>query len=174
MTLQTMSQLGEFVGGFGVIFTLVYLAMQVRSNTSSQRADMTARILERLAAQQHTFCFDVEANKFFMQGISDPTSLSIEERSRFQWVMTQFLSSMEFLKQQYEVGHVEEQVWLRWAQTMDFWFSFPGVKAYWTGRATPYTDGFTTYIEQRLAESAYSFNVENYSNYMRAGQNPER
>ena len=43
---------------------------------------MTARILERLAAQQNTFGFDVEANKLFMQGISDPTSLSVEERSR--------------------------------------------------------------------------------------------
>jgi hypothetical protein len=169
-----MSQLGEFVGGFGVIFTLVYLAVQVRNNTNSQRADMTARILERLSAQQHTFGFDVEANKFFMQCASDPTNLSIEDRSRFQWVMTEFLSSMEFLMQQYEVGNVEEQVWTRWAQTLDFWLSFPGVKAYWRGRATPYTDGFTTYIEQRLLINDYSFNVENYGSFMRTGQVPER
>ena len=174
MTLQTMSQLGEFVGGFGVIFTLVYLAVQVRNNTNSQRADMTARILERLSAQQHTFGFDVEANKFFMQCASDPTNLSIEDRSRFQWVMTEFLSSMEFLMQQYEVGNVEEQVWTRWAQTLDFWLSFPGIKAYWRGRATPYTDGFTTYIEQRLLINDYSFNVENYGSFMRTGQVPER
>lgn len=50
--LETLSQLGAFIGGFGVIFTLIYLAIQLRSNTSSQRADMTARILERLSAQQ--------------------------------------------------------------------------------------------------------------------------
>jgi hypothetical protein len=174
VTLQTMSQLGEFIGGFGVIFTLVYLAIQVRNNTNSQRADMTARILERLSAQQHTFGFDVEANKFFMQCASDPTSLSIEDRSRFQWVMNEFLSSMEFLMQQYEVGNVEEQVWLRWAQTMDFWLSFPGIKTYWKGRATPYTEGFTTYIEQRLLINDYSFNVENYRSFMRTGLVPER
>jgi metal-dependent amidase/aminoacylase/carboxypeptidase family protein len=83
MSLETRSQLGEFVGGFGVIFSLVYLALQVRSNTNSQRADMTARILERLAAQQHTYGFDVEANKFFIQAISKPESLTVEERSRF-------------------------------------------------------------------------------------------
>jgi hypothetical protein len=47
MNLETMSQLGEFVGGCGVILSLVYLAIQIRSNTNSQRADMTARILER-------------------------------------------------------------------------------------------------------------------------------
>ncbi|MCX2976228.1 hypothetical protein [Candidatus Marimicrobium litorale] len=59
MTLENVSQLGEFIGGFGVIFTLIYLAIQVRSNTGSQRADMTARVLEGLAAQQHTLGFNV-------------------------------------------------------------------------------------------------------------------
>jgi len=35
MSLETLSQLGEFVGGFGVILSLVYVAIQVRSNTNS-------------------------------------------------------------------------------------------------------------------------------------------
>jgi hypothetical protein len=35
MNLETMSQLGEFVGGFGVILSLVYVAIQARSNTNS-------------------------------------------------------------------------------------------------------------------------------------------
>lgn len=168
-----MAQLGEFIGGFGVILTLIYLAIQVRSNTTSQRADMTARILERLAAQQHTFGFDAAANDFFMRGITHGEKLSFEERSRFQWVMVEFLSSMEFLMQQYEVGNVDEDVWLRWAQTLDFWLSFPGVKAYWLGRATPYTDKFTLYVDQRLASSDYNYNAANYRNYMLTGQVPK-
>jgi hypothetical protein len=85
-----MSQLGEFVGGFGVIFTLVYLAIQVRSNTNSQRADMTARVLERLAAQQHTFDFDVEANEFFMRCCANQTKLSLEERTGFNGLWSNF------------------------------------------------------------------------------------
>lgn len=173
MTLQTMSQLGEFVGGFGVIFSLAYLALQVRSNTSAQRADMAARILERLAAQQHTFGFDLEANRFFMQGITEPTSFSTEERSRFQWVMTEFLSSMEFLMQQHNIGNVDEQIWLRWSKTLDYWLTFPGIRAAWVGRATPYTDVFTNYIDDRLANGDFSFNVENNRNYMLTGKLPD-
>ena len=173
MNLQTMAQLGEFVGGFGVIFSLVYLAMQVRSNTNSQRADMTARILERLAAQQHTFGFDVEANKFFMRAISEPTSLTIEERSRFLWIMTEFLSSMEFLMQQHEAGNVEEQTWLRWSKTLDWWFTFPGIRASWMGRPTPYTDSFTSYIDDRLVNCDGSFNVANHRSYALTGEVPD-
>ena len=174
MTLQTMSQLGEFVGGFGVIFTLVYLALQVRSNTASHRADMTARILERLSAQQHTYGFNVEANKFFNRGISEPTSLSPEERSRFLWIMTEFFSSIEFLMQQYDLGNVEKQVWLRWSKTTEFWLTFPGVRASWIGRATPYTDTFTSFIDDRITNSDYSFNVESNRSYMLTGKIPDR
>jgi hypothetical protein len=173
MSLQTMSQLGEFVGGFGVIFSLVYLALQVRSNTNSQRADMTARVLERLAAQQHTYGFDVEANKFFMRAISEPESLTIEERSRFLWIMTEFLSSMEFLMQQYEAGNVEEQTWFRWSKTLDWWLTFPGIRASWIGRATPYTESFTRYMEDRLVNGDGAFNVDNNRRYMLTGEMPE-
>ena len=173
MTLETLSQLGEFVGGFGVIFSLIYLGVQVRSNTNSQRADMTARILERLAAQQHTYGFDVAANKFFIRGITEPTSLSIEERSRFLWIMTEFLSSMEFLMQQYKTGNVEKQTWLRWARTLDWWLTFPGVRASWVGRPTPYTDSFTSYIEDRLVNGEGAFNEENHRSYALTGQIPD-
>lgn len=169
MSLESMSQLGEFMGGFGVIISLIYLAIQVRGNTSSQRADMTARILERLAAQQHTYGFDVDANKFFMRAISDPESLTIEERSRFLWIMTEFLSSMEFLMQQYKAGNVEEDTWFRWSKTLDWWLTFPGIRASWIGRATPYTEKFTAYIEDRLVNGDGAFNKENNRQYMMTG-----
>lgn len=47
MNLETVAQIGEFAGsvGVGVIVTLIYLAAQVRANTSSQPADMTVGIL---------------------------------------------------------------------------------------------------------------------------------
>ncbi len=169
ISLSTLSQLGEFIGGFGVIFTLIYLAVQLRSNTISRRADVTARILDRLSAQQHFLGFDVEANKFYMEAAVDPTKLSVEERGRFMWIMYEFFGAMEFLMQQYEAGNVEDQLWLRWLQTLDYWLAFPGVKASWKGRATPFTDNFTELVEHRLTKNDFSFNVENSRSFMLTG-----
>ena len=170
MNLGTMSQLGDFVGGFGVILSLVYLAIQIRSNTNSQRADMTARILDRMAAQQHTYAFDAEASKFFTRAITDPTGLTLDERNQFAWLMTEFLSAMEFLMQQYKAGNVEEQTWLRWSKTLDWWLTFPGIRAFWTGRPTPYTDYFTDFVEDRLVNGTGDYNHENWSSYLLNGQ----
>jgi hypothetical protein len=170
MNLETMSQMGEFVGGFGVILSLVYLAIQVRSNTNSQRADMTARILDRMAAMQHTYAFDAEASKFYTRAITDPTGLTLDERNQFAWLMTEFLSAMEFLMQQYEEGNVDEQTWLRWSKTLDWWLTFPGIKAFWIGRPTPYTDSFTDFVEDRLINGKGDYNQDNWSSYLLTGQ----
>ena len=37
-TLQDLGSLGEFVGAIGVVVSLVYLAQQMRQNTTSVRA----------------------------------------------------------------------------------------------------------------------------------------
>ena len=170
MTLETMSQLGEFVGGFGVILSLVYLAVQVRSNTNSQRADMTARILDRMAAQQHTYAFDAEASRFFTRAITNPTELTLDERSQFGWLMTEFLSAMEFLMQQYQAGNVDEQTWLRWSKTLDWWLTFPGIRAFWIGRPTPYTASFTDLVEDRLVNGKGDYNQENWRSFLLSGK----
>jgi hypothetical protein len=105
-----------------------------------------------------------------MQGITEPTSFSIEERPRFQWVLTEFLSSMEFLMQQHNNGNIDEHIWLRWSKTLDYWLTFPGIRATWVGRATQYTDVFTNYIDNRLTNGDFSFNVENNRRYMLTGK----
>lgn len=170
MNLETMAQIGEFAGGVGVIVTLIYLAAQVRANTSSQRADMTARVLERMAVQQHTFAFDPEANKLFQQGISDPKGLTAEERTRFSWLMMEFLSSIEFLMHQYNAGNVDPETWTRWIGIIDYWLSFPGFRTYWLCRPVPYTESFTAYIDERMTASNYTFNQARWNEYRRTGE----
>jgi len=38
MTLSQLGDLGDFLGGIGVIVTLVYLAVQIRHDTQAVRA----------------------------------------------------------------------------------------------------------------------------------------
>jgi len=170
MTLETMAQLGEFIGGFGVIISFVYLAMQLRGNTKSLRADMTSRILDRLVAQQHTYAFDAEASNFFTRAINAPGELTMDERIQFGWLMTEFLGGFEFLMQQYQAGNVDEQTWLRWSGTLDWWLTFPGIRTYWMARPTPYTEIFTNHVEDRLTNYKSDFNNNNWRNYLITGQ----
>lgn len=56
-TAKLLGNFGEFLGSIGVIVTLIYLAVQIRSNTSATRANASfqathswAEVTQRLAA----------------------------------------------------------------------------------------------------------------------------
>lgn len=72
MDLAILSELGEFFGAVGVVLTLIYLGIQVRGNTKSQQADITARVVDRMAGIQSVFGTDSEANAFMLTGNPNP------------------------------------------------------------------------------------------------------
>jgi hypothetical protein len=42
MDLEALGNLGDFLGGIGVVITLLYLAIQIRQNTRQMRMDAAA------------------------------------------------------------------------------------------------------------------------------------
>lgn len=72
--------------------------------------------------------------------------------------------------QQHNNGNIDEHIWLRWSKTLDYSLTFPAIRADGVGRAAPYTDVFTNYIDDRLTNGDFSFDVENHRRYMLTGK----
>lgn len=68
MDLQTLANLGEFLGGVAVIVSLVYVALQVRQNTQSLRTENYGRALDRVASMQSLLSRDTEVSRLFSRG----------------------------------------------------------------------------------------------------------
>lgn len=154
MDLGTLADFGEFLGGLGVIVSVVYLAIQIRGNTSSVRSENYAQSLERMASMQEFFARDQVFTKIFNRGLVDPRSLSVTERIQFMWVITELLGNLEFLCFQAQEGNVPRELWLRWEETLRWWLTFPGVRSCWEARPTPFTPTFTRCVE-RCLEGGY-------------------
>ena len=152
MDLDSLANIGEFVGGMGVILSLIYLAVQVRGNTRSQRNDIEARALERLGSMQREMSSNPDLNKVHMRGLIDVKSLKPAERVQFTWWLTEFFSAMEFLYVQHEQGNVSEAIWQRWVETYKWWMTFPGVREWWKGKPTPFSSKFTAFTENCLEQ----------------------
>ena len=43
--METLGNIGDFIGGIGVIFTLLYLAVQIRQNTRSHRLNSVQQVM---------------------------------------------------------------------------------------------------------------------------------
>jgi len=52
MNLESLANFGEFIGGIGVILSLIYVAFQIRQNTVSRRTETYARTVERFSGLQ--------------------------------------------------------------------------------------------------------------------------
>ncbi len=154
MDLETLADLGEFLGGLGVIVSIVYLAIQIRGNTSSVRSENYAQSLERMASMQEFLARDQVFTKIFNRGLVDPRSLSVTERTQFMWVITELLGNLEFLCFQAQEGNIPRELWSRWEETLRWWLTFPGVRACWAARPTPFTPTFTRCVE-RCLENGY-------------------
>jgi hypothetical protein len=154
MNWEAIGAIGEVLGALGVIITLAYLAIQIRQNTRSQRVDSYARSLDRVTSLQARMSDNPKLGAILLKGVLDSNALSRQERVQFTWAFYEMFSGFEFIFHQAESGTLPKDVWNRWAETLFWWLSFPGVRAWWDSRPTPFTPDFTDFIERRLATSA--------------------
>ena len=152
MDLQTLANVGEFLGGLGVIVSLIYLAVQIRGNTLSQQSETYARSLERMASMQAFMSKDHAFTKMFSEGLIDPSQLTITQKIQFSWVLTEMFGNIEFMFFQSEQRNIPAELWDRWVETLKWWLTFPGVVAWWKGKPTPFTPAFMSCVEECIAQ----------------------
>jgi hypothetical protein len=117
-TFQILGNLGEFVGALGVVASLVYLAQQMRQNTTSVRAaSFNSMIQNSIRLLEHAFR-DSEFADFLHRAETDPESLTRGERVRWDSYMTAAFRHFGNLVYQYRVGALEEQMWKSYQRTL--------------------------------------------------------
>jgi hypothetical protein len=166
VNLQVLANIGEFIGGIGVILSLVYVALQVRSNTRSQRNDIEARALERLASMQRELACNEDLNRIFMLCLLDTRSVKTADRVRYTWYMTELFSAMEFLLQQYRQGNFDSANFQRWESTLRWWLTFPGIIDWWNCKPAPFTPEFEKYVDRLITIGYEQPNLDQWSAYL--------
>ena len=124
MTLIELGAIGEFLGSFAVLATLVYLSMQIRQNTLAMdeskklalaqtyqmRADALQMMLVHAADSEHIGPIITKLTSAgYPENIGGLDTLSVNERGRFrQWQIAQqtHWDNMFF---QYQQGFIDEE-----------------------------------------------------------------
>lgn len=148
MDLDTLAKLGEFVGGFFVVVSLIYLAHQVRQNTKSLRTENYARVLERMSTLQSRLSADADLNHIVVVGAQNPDALSRSERIRFSWALYELFGAGEFMYHQAAAKALPPLVWNRWDATLAWWLSHPGMRAWWRAKPTPFSSDFEAFASE--------------------------
>lgn len=150
MSLDTLAQLGEFIGGVFVVVSLAYLAHQIRQNTRSLRTENYGRVLDRMSALQSRLSSDAGLNRVFMVGAQDPSRLTRSERTQFAWALYELFGAGEFMYHQSLEKALPPAVWERWRATIAWWLTWPGIRAWWAAKPSPLAADFQAFGDEML------------------------
>jgi hypothetical protein len=104
MTLQDLANLGEVIGAFAVIISLIYLAVQIRENTRAMRRAATQDIHRSLNDQARCLVQSPDLAALLFRASQRPSELTEEEHFRFQMLLTYVFSNFEQAIEYYREG----------------------------------------------------------------------
>jgi hypothetical protein len=128
---ETLGNLGDFLGGIGVVVTLVYLALQIRQNTRATRAASFHAVTDARNRVNVSISESAEMARIFMVGSEDRSALSPEDRVRFDLTCLSYLHVVESMHYQAMVGAGEKGLVDAEARSLASLLSDPGVRDWW-------------------------------------------
>jgi hypothetical protein len=84
---EAVGALGEIVGAFAVVLTLVYLSMQTRQNTFAVRHATTRGVTEDANSWRYKIIESPEVAELFRTGLQTPDSLDSNDKYRFRLLL---------------------------------------------------------------------------------------
>ena len=151
MNWEAIGAIGEFVGALAVVLTLVYLALQVRQNTTGMRVAAKLEITKQFADYTDLLLLNpklLELNLKAMQG----AQLEELEQAQFNILLVRAnwnFSSMFF---QYRAQRLSQEEWHESQVLIDMYCTSPGYREYWEENSYRFSPDFVDYIDERMAK----------------------
>jgi len=149
--LESLGNIGDFVGGLAVVVTLVYLAIQIRHNTTALRAASRQAIADGYR----------EANRLFLEpgvahalrlGLSAYPKLPFEELNRFGTVVNDQALFFQSAFALHESGQLDDSTYRAYLDWFCSILATPGGGAWWETVGRPiYVGAMVSAADERLA-----------------------
>ncbi len=153
-SLQSLGNIGEFVGAIGVVISLVYLAQQMKQNTNSVRAaSFNSMVQNSIGLLEHSFR-DSEFAAFLARAERDPAALSPEEAVRWDAYMTAVYRHFGNLVYQHRVGALDHLMWDTYQATLKQHLRSPAWASWYEANAHIFSTALTAQVATARAELA--------------------
>jgi len=134
--LDTLGNIGDFVGGIAVVVTLIYLALQVRQNTSALKA-ASWQVVVSGARQSANLRSDPTIAPAFAKGLSNYPNMPIQDVSSFSRAVTDealFFQGVFALRRARQLDESVYSAYLNWFTSI---LATPGGTEWWAAVGKP-------------------------------------
>jgi len=147
MTLEHLASIAEIVSSIAVVISLVYLAVQIRSNTEAERSATNQAIVSDFGALNNTMASTPELSYLFVEAMENYHQLSPDQKARISQMFFQCFRFFENMFYQHKKGYLDEEVWIGWKRLMLTYWSRPGFRTWWEHRRDVYSESFVIFLE---------------------------
>jgi len=154
---ESLGNIGDFIGGFGVVGTVIYLAYQIRQNTASTRSATYQAVVADVSEWTLRIGLCPESTRIFITGSENLEDLSSEEVAQLNFLLASVIRHFENIHYQYITGAIDQDVWDGWSSRMLGVLGQPGVKAWWDSQKTVFSNDFQAFIDESPASATKTY-----------------
>ena len=156
MDWSAIGAIAELIGGAGVIASLVYLSIQIRQNTRTERTRAFQDIFSSYNAHNHEM-FSGQNGELIVLGMRDLSALSGAERLRFDHLMIGYLNSLEATIFSKGADLLEDETLENWAYILRTrFFPYAGFRDWWDEAKPIFVPETREWIDVQISQTDLS------------------
>lgn len=160
--LHDYALIAEIMGGFSIVFSLIFVGIQISQNTEIVRAQTRDSLSEKQIDLYLTLGTNKDAIEAYTLGRSGSIQLDLDNPDYVTWQFLAFsnLRIWENEWYQFDKGLFEAQEYESRSQALAVILSKSGYKEIWKDNKTQYSEGFRAYVDSLLAAQEVSSATE--------------
>jgi|TARA_B110000438_G_C15708385_1_gene604198 hypothetical protein len=146
MNWDAIGAIGEIIGAFAVVISLIYLATQIRNQNREAKISSVHEITEAFRLAITSFQ-DAQRAEVYTRALNNYEGLSDAEKLQFISMVQGVLRVWEEAFYQYSEKRLDERVWNAWSAQYKDWLSSPGFQKVWEIRKHTYSAEFQLIVD---------------------------
>ena len=152
MDWNVVSAIADIIGVICLIATLFYLAVQIRQNTASVRANTELESSRQWAEIHSRMAHSDYMVEIWDKGLTNEENLTPNEKRKFIWFIAEFFVMTESHYRQWQKGYLSNDSWDVYKNTAAGLLGNPLVKRWWASGVSPYSKDFKKSIDKAVIE----------------------
>jgi hypothetical protein len=155
MNWDAIGAIGEWAGALVVIFTLLYLARQIRENSRNTRVAGINNIADMGRDVHFTIAKDREIAEIHYRIENDPDSMDVIDKFRYEQFFWGVMRQVQAIYTQHEQGLMDDDTLISYTKgVVHALRTYPVAQQHWKKEYHQYPEKFRKWIDKLVEEAA--------------------
>ena len=153
MNWDAIGAIGQVLGALLVGITLIYLARQLRQNTSALQSSAFLAISTMMGSTMEVFATQSDLAPLLIKAQSGLDGLTTEERARFGFLLMMAYRRVEAVVVQRHLGFVSPELTQGFERSALSALGSQGARQWWEGSKGAFSNLFSAWVDAGLASN---------------------